>query len=288
MSRSYDARRKARRKQVRAAREGATDARRWHPPRAMAVAPVLVIAAIFAAVGILGFGGTSSAIDKKEIQKKVSRLLADIPQQGPVLGSPKAPITLWIFADLECPTVKRFVAAYLPSIIRTWVRNGTVRLEYRSLQTDTYDERIFYQQEAAALAAGRQNKLWNYALTFIHEQGQRQTNYATARFLVGIASQVPNLDRPRWQQDRKDPLLSRQVAQGLHSAYSKQLKYTPSLLLKFGTKAGITKPSQSVKEKVESSLGATVTALANEALGDFPTLGFFGEQEKGLGEIGAR
>jgi protein-disulfide isomerase len=281
MSRSYDARRKAKRQHARTAREDATEARRWHPPRAMVFIPALVIAAILATVGILGFGGTSNAIDKGEVQQRVDELLSGIPQKGPTLGSPNAPITLWIYADLECPTVKRFVTAYLPSIVRTWVRDGTVKLEYRSLRTDTYDEQTFYEQEAAALAAGRQNKLWNYALTFIHEQGETHTNYATKKFLADIASQVPGLGRTRWQHERQDPLLSKRVAHELHFADTHELQYTPSFLLVFrdGT--------DRAREDVEVSLSATVEALSKESSGDVPTLGFIGAQQSKLEEIGA-
>jgi hypothetical protein len=199
-------------------------------------------------------------------------------------------MTLWVFADLECPTVKRFVTAFLPSIIKTWVRDGTMKLEYRSLETDTYDEKTFFEQESAALAAGRQNKLWNYALTFIHEQGQKQTGYATDGFLTEIASQVPRLSRARWQHDRKDPLLSKQVALELHSATAKGLQYTPSFLLEFsrtGSGHTLSSGTDSVREEVESSLSATVTALREEASNDAPTLGFFGAQERNLGEIEA-
>jgi hypothetical protein len=248
----------------------------------MAVIPALAIAAILTTVGILGFGGTSSALDKAEIQQKVNRLLAGIPQQGATLGSPKAPIILWVYADLECPTVKRFVTAFLPSIIRNWVREGTVKLEYHSLRTDTYNEQTFFEQEAAALAAGRQNKMWNYALTFVHEQGETHTNYATDEFLADIASQVPGLSQTRWQHDRKDSLLSRRVARELHFASTRELQYTPSFSLAFNGATG------SVREEVKASLSATVSALVNEASGDVPTLGFFAAQERNIGEIGAR
>ena len=272
MSRAYNARRKAERKQARTARENTADARHWDPSRTIAAIPALVIAATLATVGVLGFGA-SSAVDKEEIQQRVSSLLGGIPQHGTILGSPKAPITLWVYADLECPTVKRFVTAYLPSIIRTWVRDGTVKLDYRSLRTDTYDEQIFFDQEAAALAAGRQNKMWNYALTFIHEQGETHTSYATDEFLADIASQVPGLSPTRWQRERKDPLLGKRVARELHFASGKKLRYTPSFSLAF---KGVT---DSVRNEFKSSFIQTVNALVEEASGDVPTLGSFGPEE---------
>jgi protein-disulfide isomerase len=291
VSRAYKARQKARRQHARTAGEGGTDARRSQPRqlrRLIALMPAVVIAAILATAGILGFGGSSGS-DREQIQQKVAALLSGIPQHGTTLGSPKAPITLWVFADLECPTVKRFVTAYLPSVIKTWVRDGAVKLEYRSLETDTYNEKTFFEQEAAALAAGRQGKMWNYALTFIHEQGQKHTNYATDEFLADIASQVPGLHSTRWQHDREDPLLTKQVARELHSASIKKLQFTPSFLLGFSGKAGghtRSEGTDAVREDLESSLSAAIQTLGEEASGDVPTLGVLEDQNQILGEIG--
>jgi hypothetical protein len=94
---------------------------------------------------VLGFGA-DKATSREEVDREVSELLAGIPQDGPTLGEPKAPITLRVFADLECPTVRRFVVSRLPAIISTWVRNGVIKLEYRSLETDTVNERTFFRR----------------------------------------------------------------------------------------------------------------------------------------------
>lgn len=280
MSRSYDARRKAKRQQARIAREDAKAARRWHPPRAMAVIPVLAIAVILATVGALGFGGNSGAVDKKEIQKSVSKLLAGIPQEGATLGSPDAPITVWVLADLECPTVRLFVESYLPSILDTWVRTGDVKLIYRSLETDTYNEKTFYRQEIAALAAGRQDKMWNFALTFVQQQGEKFTEYATNEFLTDIASQVPGLARAQWNQDREDGLLSRRVALDLHSANKMEMSSTPSFLVGVSDGGGNGRLDQvgstSLRREVEESLGRHIEALDKEAFKDAPTVGPLG------------
>ncbi|TMK59034.1 MAG: hypothetical protein E6G51_01650 [Actinobacteria bacterium] len=280
MSRSYDARRKAKRQQARIAREGAADARRWHSPRAVAVLPVLAIAAILGTVGVVGFGGNSGAVDKKEIQQSVSKLLAGIPQQGPTLGSPEAPVTVWVLADLKCPTVRLFVESYLPSILDTWVRTGDVKLVYRPLETDTYNEKNFYRQEIAALAAGRQDKMWNFALTFVQQQGDKFTDYATDGFVADIASQVPGLDRTRWQHDREDATFSRRVAHDLYVASKMEMSSTPSFLVGASGDKGSGDVSEaasvSLREEVEISLTKHIEALDEEAFKDAPTVGPLG------------
>jgi hypothetical protein len=277
VSRGRDARRKAKRQQARAS------ARAEHEPvilasRLVRLVPAAIILAALLAVAALGISAGGAGNDREQVQREVAALLKGIPQDGAILGWQTAPITLLVFADIECPTVKRFVEAHLPSIITTWVRNGSVKLEYRSLRTDTSDERVFYRQEIATQAAGRQGKLWNFALTFLHEQGEVRTNYATDDFLTDVASQVPDLSRPRWHRDRADPLLSKRVARNLRFAAEGDLKYTPSFLIAFGRgeERSPIDVSDSIRKEVEDSLGATVRALREEAAGDVPTLGIFG------------
>jgi len=242
--------------------------------------PVVVIAATFIAVALLGFD-SSSGISRQQTKEEVTTLLADIPQHGTTLGSPRAPLTLFLFADIECPTVRRFVGSYLPSIIATWVRTGAVKLEYRSLQTDTTNEQVFFEQEIAALAAGRQNRLWNYFLTFVHQQEHGFTNYATDELLTDIASQVPDLERVKWRRDRKDPSLSRQVALSLQDGHHQGFSYTPSFLLAYSSgsiNGHIAKAI--VRNEVAASLRRDLQALSAEALQegseDIPALAPFG------------
>jgi protein-disulfide isomerase len=225
--------------------------------------PVLGIAAILAATAILGLGA-STRPSSKQIDQEVTALLAGVPQHGVTLGSPKAPTTIQLFADLECPTVKHFVESYLPSIINAWVRTGSMKIEYRSLKTDTIKEQTFFKQEEAALAAGRQNRMWNFALTFVRQQGDHFTDYANDAFLVHIASQVPELAMARWGNDRNDPMLFRPVALGIRSARLQGMLYTPSFT--------ISGPMSSVRHEIQSSLEKDIDALRREDLGDVPIL----------------
>jgi len=279
VSRRHDARRKAQRRQARADAESASQGRQARSRRLVTVVPVFLIAAILAVVGAVGFGAGSSP-SQEQTSQEVAALLAGIPQKGASLGSARAPITLRVYADLECPTVKRFAVSYLPSIVATWVRTDEMKLEYRSLQTDTRSEHTFFEQEAAALAAGRQDRMWDFLLTFVHEQKRPSTEYATEEFLTDIAFQVPGLNRAQWRRDRGDPLLWRQVALGVHAAHVRNLYSTPSLLLGFTSRkvdrpVGADDPT-TLRRKIEFSLRGDIESLREKATGDVPTLGIFG------------
>jgi protein-disulfide isomerase len=169
----------------------------------------------------------SSTDDSDEI----NALLADIPQRANTLGQPLAPVTLEYFGDLECPFCRDFSLDVLPSVIQRWVRAGTLRIEYRALQTATRDPDVFVAQHVAALAAGRQGKAWQFVETFYAEQGEEGSGYVTESYLEGIASQIPHLDLPRWATERKDPELAKEIAGDAEAAGNAGLTGTPSLLL---------------------------------------------------------
>jgi len=273
MSRAYNARRKAKRR-TRAA-ESPSPSRTGPPRRRLAAfVPVLLIVGILAVVGVLGFGG-GAGISKAQVRQEVAQLLDGIPQEDAFLGSPKAPIAVWVYGDLECPTVKRFVEKYLPSFVDKWVRTGVVRVRYHSLETDTKDERVFFEQEIAALAAGRQDRMWNFLLTFARQQGEPRTDYATEEFIAGIASQVPGLNLSRWKEDRLDPLLSKQVALGVFRAHKQGFQGTPSFSI--GYSSGRDRPGNgvdpaSLKSAVTLTLKKDLKALQKESREDFPTV----------------
>lgn len=132
-------------------------------------------------------------------------LLTGIPQHGTELGDPKAPVTLQFFGDLQCRDSRKVMLGALPILIRRFVRPGKLKIVYRSMETDTRNAGglvEFMDQQGAALAAGRQDKLWNFIDVFYREQGPEFTGYVTDRFLRLIAVQS-GLDLARWQKARE-------------------------------------------------------------------------------------
>jgi protein-disulfide isomerase len=169
----------------------------------------------------------SSTNDSSEI----NALLAGIPQSANALGQADAPVTLEYFGDLQCPFCQQFSLEVLPSIIRRWVPTGKLRISYRALETATREPDVFLTQQAAALAAGKQDKEWDFVETFYLEQGEEGTGYVTDSYLEGIAGQVAQLDLTRWASDRKGPELAREIAADAQAAESAGLAGTPSFLL---------------------------------------------------------
>jgi protein-disulfide isomerase len=201
---------------------------------------IIAIAIVAVAIAISSGGGGSTAPKDLTSNKArqtvapVNSLLAGIPQSSTTLGPPSAKVTVTEYGDLQCPVCKDFAAGAEQQLISNDVRQGKVRLIYKSLSTATGNgpnPNIFPAQQAAAYAAGLQNKGWYYILDFYRLQGQEDTNYVTPGFLNGIARLVPGLNFAKWSSDRNSSTLLQQVGADEQSARSLGLSSTPTILV---------------------------------------------------------
>jgi protein-disulfide isomerase len=235
-----DLTRKQRREQAREQRkaleeEAAAGAKRKARLTQLGIVVAVVVAAVVVILIATGGGGTKKvaphSAEANQTTAAVNTLVGGIPQTGNTLGNPNAPVTLQYFGDLECPICKQFTLGALPPIIQKWVRTGKVKIEYRSLETATREPETFKTQQVAALAAGKQQKMWNYLETFYHEQGEEDSGYVTENYLQGLAQQVPGLNLTTWTNDRSDPALTTQVATDAQAANNAGFTGTPSFLI---------------------------------------------------------
>jgi lysophospholipase L1-like esterase len=162
----------------------------------------------------------------------ISQRLEGIPQSGKALGSSVAPVTLQFFGDLESPVSKEFVFGALQPVIQRWVRSGHLRIEYLSLETSTRYPEDFQLQQCAALAAGEQNKMWQFIELFYKEQGEVDTGYMNEAYLQRLAKRIPALDFTQWEIARNNPVpLARQLDVDVEAANKAGIKGTPSFLI---------------------------------------------------------
>jgi protein-disulfide isomerase len=173
---------------------------------------------------------TASPQEEARAIKRTETLLAGIPQQGTILGSPKAPVTLQFFGDLQCSESRQVMLGALPFLIRHWVRDGKLRIVFRSLQADTPGESEFAEQQMAALAAGRQEKMWAFIDLFYREQQPEFTRYADDAFLEGIAEQAGVSLEP-WADDRESIRLAEEIESDQVLAETREMESTPSFLI---------------------------------------------------------
>jgi protein-disulfide isomerase len=180
---------------------------------------------------LLSAGAATAAPGRPAARARVIAELAGTKQAGNVLGRANAPVTIQWFGDLECPICRQFALGALPRIIQKFVRTGKVKIEYRALETATLEPAVFREQQTAALAAGQQHRMWYYVELFLHEQGEEDSGYVTPGYLNGLAEQVPGLNLARWQTERGDPRLARQVELDARAAAKDGFNGTPSFVI---------------------------------------------------------
>ena len=109
---------------------------------------------------------------------------AGIPQSGTALGDPKAPVTLVEYADLQCPYCAEWARGTLPIMVNEYVRTGKLRIVFHGLAFVGPDSE---QGLRAAVAAGRQNRLWDVVHGLYLQQGAENSGWITEPLLEEIA-----------------------------------------------------------------------------------------------------
>jgi protein-disulfide isomerase len=219
-------------------RAAAERARRSRRLQLLGGVVLIAVVLVGAAIAISSSGGSSAppvnSAAAKKTADQVNAQLTGIPQSGMTIGSSSAPVTVTEFGDLECPICKAFAVGAESTLIAKDVKAGKVKLVYRSLETATGngpDPGVFPTQQAAALAAGKQNLGWNYILMFYNLQGQEDTAYVTPAYLEKLALLIPSLNYKQWQTDRTSSALSAQVAADQAAANAKGFDSTPTIVV---------------------------------------------------------
>ncbi|MGB7589326.1 MAG: thioredoxin domain-containing protein, partial [Solirubrobacterales bacterium] len=157
-----------------------------------AVFLAVVVVAVLIVVNQNQSSGGNSNLESVDLVRKE---LAGIPQSGLVLGDPQAKVTLLEFGDLQCPVCKGYAEEILPNVIESKVRSGTAKIEFRNF-TIISEESV--AAGAAAIAAGRQGRGWNFIELFYRNQGEEDSGYVTDAFLTAVAKAAGVRDIAKW------------------------------------------------------------------------------------------
>jgi protein-disulfide isomerase len=82
----------------------------------------------------------------------------------------------------------------------------------------------------AVLAAGEQNRFWNYLQLFYANQGEENSGYVTDDFLTNIANAAGVSDIGKWNDSRDSSKWDAVIAKGTTDAEGFGFNGTPSLV----------------------------------------------------------
>jgi len=185
------------------------------------------LAIVAVAVLIVVSGSDNGGGDASNVKgaSEVHRLLNGIPQKGLVLGESSAKVALVEFGDLQCPVCKGYSEEVLPAVIESRVRSGEATLEFRNY-TIIGPESI--PAGAAAIAAAKQGRGWQFVELFYRNQGTEDSGYVTDGFLKAVAEGAGVSDIAQWEKDRKDKAVVREVEETTAEARNLGFEGTPS------------------------------------------------------------
>jgi protein-disulfide isomerase len=221
---------------------------------ALGVAAILVAALVL----ISQAGDDKPAPSSGDSGAAVVGPLDGIPQNGTVLGDPKAPVTLIEFADMQCPYCG-YVATQgaLPSVIDRYVRSGKVKVELHLLSFLGPDSQ---RAATVAAAASEQDKMWQFSEAFFSNQGDENSGYVTDSFLRAVASKVKGLDAAQALSQSNGAEAKAMVAGWRRDGDARGVNATPTFLLQRGD--GKAKKIKIQLDDVSSFSGPIDSALA--------------------------
>ena len=211
----------------------------------------LAVIVVLVAVVVAGSGGGSSS-QKSTTPAAAESALKGIPQSGIALGSPKAPVTMVEFADLQCPFCAQYQRDVFPTLLNRYIRTGKVRVELHLLRFIGSDSDRLAR---VAAAASEQNRMFQFVDLAYARQGAENSGYATQQFIDKLAADAG------LKQTSAGSAANQQVSQSEQIAKTLGISSTPSFLI--GPTGG---PFQRL-EPSQLTPGAFIPAIQQELKG---------------------
>lgn len=114
-------------------------------------------------------------------------------ESDPTLGSPEAAVTVYYFADFQCPYCRSFDLDRLPELKASYVDTGQVRLVFK-------DFPIIGEDSWTAAEASQHvwrttpERYWEWHRAIYEAQGAERSGWASADNLVSLSERMPGVD----------------------------------------------------------------------------------------------
>jgi len=219
------------------------------------LAGVSVLAAAIVAVAIVisqsGSDDSDSSKSSSSAGNKsgAASFLDGIPQEGTMLGDPKAPVVMSEFADLQCPHCREFSKDVFPELVEKYIKPGKLRMDLKLLRFINPES---HELARAAYGAAEQNKLWQFADLALDEQASIGISDED---LTKLGDQIDGLDMSKVLKDRDLPKAEEQIAGSEKLAEENGVTGTPAFLVSVnGGKAEVFSPDDLTPEPFTKEL----------------------------------
>lgn len=184
-----------------------------------------LVAALVLLTGGRGENGSGTGVVALQGVSRVTAMLNGIPQEGTALGSPKAPVMLVEFADLQCPYCARWAQDALPGVVARYVRTGKVRVVFSGMAFVGPDSETALR---TALAAAQQQRFWHVLELLFENQGTENAGWVSEPLLRSVGAAVPGLDAQKMLDGRQSAQVTRALSEAAALAQEAGVSSTPS------------------------------------------------------------
>jgi protein-disulfide isomerase len=156
---------------------------------------------------------------KKTVQVAVLEFVQEINTSGsPSKGAADAPVTIVLFTDFQCP----YCAKIVPVLDQVLEKNkGKAKLVFKNFPLNTHQ--FARKAAAAALAAGKQGKFWEY-----HDRLFQNYNRLNDQVVQEQAQQL-GLNMEKFQKDMNDPQTQQTINQDYQDGIKAGVRGTPAI-----------------------------------------------------------
>jgi protein-disulfide isomerase len=193
---------------------------------AIAASGAIMLALVLVLASVISSGGSKPPAGNIPITAAdTTKLLEGIPQHGTVLGNPQAPVTMYEWADIQCPYCAEVSGNVFPDLVRDYIRPGKVKIQFNGVVFRGSDSEKGLR---FALAAAQQNKMWNVLHLMYANQGEEQSGWVSDELFASIAKHVPGLDVQKAFDARNSQTVTDQIQAAAASTNDFGVATTPS------------------------------------------------------------
>ncbi|MFJ9031437.1 DsbA family protein [Streptomyces sp. NPDC102274] len=166
------------------------------------------------------------------------------------VGRADAPVVMVEYADFKCGYCGQFARDTEPGLVEKYVKNGTLRIEWRNYA-------IFGKESETAAragwAAGQQGRFWEFH-SAAYAEGSKEKGFGADR-LDALAREAGVKDLDRFRRDRAGDAAAAAVRKDQEEAYGLGATSTPSFLINGRPIAGA-QPVETFTQAIESAKAA--------------------------------
>ncbi|WP_172382975.1 DsbA family protein [Streptomyces sp. MNP-20] len=229
---------------------------------------IAVVAAVVVAAGALGLAsytatkpddsastgssasaekGSDSAAREAGVFPELEGLARREAKDPLAQGKADAPVVMIEFADFKCGFCGKFARDTEPDLVKKYVENGTLRIEWRNFPIFGEDSE---RAARGAWAAGKQGRFWQFHEA-AYADGAKEKGFGDGR-LKELAREAGVKDVPRFLRDAGSDAAKAAVKKDQDEGYKLGATSTPSFLINGRPIAGA-QPQSVFEEAIEKA-----------------------------------